>query len=71
LGLEAPKTSQTKSQYFFKIYILKKYKNMKKNIILKERKKLKFENFLGLASQTNTMPTFKKKQKHKKKINLK
>jgi hypothetical protein len=44
---------------------------MKKNIILKERKKLKFENFLGLASQTNTMPTFKKKQKHKKKINLK
>jgi hypothetical protein len=31
---------------------------------LKQIKKLKFENFLGLASQPNTMPTFKKKQKH-------
>ena len=41
---------------------------MKKNIILKERKKLKFENFLGLASQTNTMPTFKKNKNIKKKL---
>jgi hypothetical protein len=40
---------------------------MKKNIILKERKKLKFKNLLGLASQTNTMPTFKKKYKNIKK----
>ena len=34
--------SQTQSQYFFKKYILKKYNNMTKSIILKQIKELKF-----------------------------
>jgi hypothetical protein len=70
IGIKGPtKPAIQNLNIFLKNIFLKNIKH-EKNIILKERKKLKFANFLGHRRQTQCQH-LKKIQKHKKKINLK